>query len=262
MANGPLAPEGTPEGNKAPEGKRVSNPANFYGSKFWGARRSMLTGRLKAREAQDYAIQKRKFEEQQEKSMDKAKDAYKDAQKAYKSDACVKCREAEVILRQNRTMASYLLRKNLGTGSTIFNKQANKVDKAKIAERDAKIALLEKQIKTAEKDKDALNTNSNKFKTDFDTLEASIKEKKERLETLKRGITKQSWFGSLFGTSKKTPISNIPNKGQIVAIRTETPMSRGTAPQQDDPTGSSMFGGGFTRRSSLLRRKNKRTRRH
>jgi hypothetical protein len=249
-----------PPGNKAPEGKRVSNPANFYGSKFWGARRSMLTGRLKAREAQEYAIQKRKFEEQQEKNMGKAKDAYKDAQKAYKSDACVKCREAEVILRQNRTMASYLLRKNLGTGSTIFNKQANKVDKAKIAERDAKIALLEKQIKTAEKDKDALNTNSNKFKSDFDSLEKSIQEKKERLETLKRGITKQSWFGSLFGTSKKTPSSNIPNKSQTVASRTTNSVNTSTAsapPREENPT----MGGGFTRRSSL-RKKNKRTRRH
>ena len=259
MANdGPLPPTE----NKAPEGKRVSNPANFYGSKFWGARRSMLTGRLKAREAQEYAIQKRKFEEQQEKNMGKAKEAYKDAQKAYKSEACEKCRAAEVILRQNRTMASYLLRKNLGTGSTIFNKQANKVDKAKIAERDAKIALLEKQIKTAEKDKDALNTNSNNYKSDLDSLAKSIKEKKERLKNLKKDITTQSWLGSLFGTSKKTPSSNIPNKGEtVVSSTTNRPVNMSTASAPPLALEENPKGGGFTRRSSL-RKKNKRTRRH
>ena len=99
--NGPLAPTG----NKEKKSNKISNPASFLTSKYYGARRSMLTGRLKTGERKKYAEEKTLYEKQEREKMMKEKDKYNEAKDKY--DKC-KCKELEETLRKSMTWKAYL----------------------------------------------------------------------------------------------------------------------------------------------------------
>lgn len=251
-SKGPLPPPTVANQSKK---SNVSNPANFFGSKYWGAKRNIL-GRLKTREAKTYATEKRKFEEQQERNQLKAKESYDEAKKTYKSTACDDCRKAEALLKQNRTLASYLLRKNLDKSTSIFNVQSKKVEKAKNAERDAQIALLEKQIKTREKDINALNKNSKNYSSDKKDLEEAKEKQEAQLKALRDTVRTRSWSEFLQGKKKMT--QNERGKGEGIKA---APPSQWYPEPKSEQTVSLLGGGRFSRRSSPNRR-GKKTRRH
>lgn len=250
VSNGPLPPSNVENKSKK---SNVSNPANFFGSKYWGAKRNIL-GRLKTRDAKTYATDKRKFEEKQEKNQSNAKKSYQNAKNTYTSEACNKCRDAEALLKQNRTLASYLLRKNLDKSTSIFNVQSKKVEKAKNAERDAQIAYLEKQIKTKEKDINALNTNNKSYSSEKTKLEEAKTKQEAQLKALRDTVPTRSWSEFLQGKKKMSQTEKDKvaqnQRGTVAATSTYYP-----AP------GKQTGGGRFSRRSSPNRR-GKKTRRH